>query len=143
MKYKLTKNTIEYKGRTLYQIVALKDFGNVKKGKLGGWIESEYNLSQEGDCWVYENAKVYGKARVFDNAKVFWDAEIYGNAFVYGDAHIFGSAKVCGSARACENASLYIDNIFSKGSFVGSDKELKEQDDLRRFWEEKESLDLL
>lgn len=38
--------------RTLYSIRALRDFGDVKAGDFGGWIESEDNLSQAGDCWV-------------------------------------------------------------------------------------------
>ena len=32
MKYKLTDKTINYCGRTLHQIEALKDFSNVKRG---------------------------------------------------------------------------------------------------------------
>ena len=43
MKYKLTKNTKEVNGITLYQIQALRDFGNVKNEDLGGWIEKEDN----------------------------------------------------------------------------------------------------
>ena len=62
MKYKLTKNTKEVAGITLYQIQALKDFGDAKEGDLGGWIEKEANLSQENNCWVYGNAWVYGDA---------------------------------------------------------------------------------
>ena len=48
MKYELTDN----KKNGLTQIRALRDFGAVKAGDLGGWIESEKNLSQGGDCWV-------------------------------------------------------------------------------------------
>ena len=57
-------------GTILRRIRALKDFDDVKKGTLGGWIEKEENLSQMGDAWVYSNAKVYGNAKVFGNAKV-------------------------------------------------------------------------
>ena len=57
-KYELTDNTIEYDGKTLYQIKALKNFGNVKTGYLGGYVEKEENLSHEGNCWVDDNAKV-------------------------------------------------------------------------------------
>ena len=38
-KYELTNETINYDGRILHRIKAIKDFGNVKKGDLGGWIE--------------------------------------------------------------------------------------------------------
>ena len=39
-KYKLTDDTIKSTHRTLYRIKALKDFANVKKGELGGYVES-------------------------------------------------------------------------------------------------------
>ena len=78
MKYKLTKNTKEVFGCTLYQIEALKDFSNVSKGDLGGWVEKESNLSQEGNAWVYDNARVYGNAWVYGDARVYGDAEVYG-----------------------------------------------------------------
>lgn len=61
-KYELTDETIDVSGTTLHRIKALKDFGNVKKGELGGYVESERNLSQEGNCWVCGNAKVCGDA---------------------------------------------------------------------------------
>lgn len=32
-----------------YRIVALRDFGSVKAGDLGGFVESESNLSHDGD----------------------------------------------------------------------------------------------
>ena len=73
-KYELTDETIEVYGTALHRIKALKDFGNVKKGEPGGYVESEHNLSQEGDCWVYGNAEVY------DNAWVCGNAEVCGNA---------------------------------------------------------------
>ena len=67
-KYKLTDETINVDGRTLYRIEALRDFGYVKKGDKGGFIEKEDNLSQNGNCWVYGNAKVYDDAVIYDDA---------------------------------------------------------------------------
>lgn len=96
-KYELTTNTIVHIGRTLYQIKALKNFANVIAGDLGGYVETEDNLSQYGDAWVFDNAKVCG------NAWVYGDAEVYGNAKVYGDAWVCGNAKVCGNANVCGN----------------------------------------
>lgn len=43
MKYKLT-NPVKFKGRILYRVQALKDFNDVKKGDLGGYIESEKKI---------------------------------------------------------------------------------------------------
>lgn len=76
-KYELTEETIQVYGKNLYKIRALKDIGeNVKKGDLGGFVESEDNLSQEGNCWVSGNAEVYGDARVFGDAWVSGNAEV-------------------------------------------------------------------
>ena len=36
-KYKLTEETMCFDGVTLHRIQALKDFGNVETGELGGW----------------------------------------------------------------------------------------------------------
>ena len=112
-KYELTEETKEFYGRTLYRIKALKDFGDVEVGDLGGYIESESNLMQEGCAWVYGNAMVYGSARVCDNAKVYGDAKVFDNANVYGDAKVFGNANVygdamvLGSADVCGSANVY------------------------------------
>ena len=43
----------------LYRVKALKDFSNVKKGDIGGYVECESNLSHNGKCWIYDNAVVY------------------------------------------------------------------------------------
>lgn len=88
MKYRLTDETMEYHGRTLHRIQALKDFRDVKAGDLGGWINSEENLSQYGNAWVADEAKVFQFARVCDNALVFGTAEISGDATVFGNAEI-------------------------------------------------------
>ena len=107
-KYELTDEIIVKYGSTLHRIKALKDFGNVKTGELGGYIESGSNLSQEGNCWVCGNAKVCGDAKVCGNAWVFGNAEVYGNAKVYGNAWVYGNAEVCGNAKVCGDADYII-----------------------------------
>ena len=69
-KYELTDETITHCGHTLHRIRALRDFGTIKKGDLGGFVESEGNLSHEGDCWVGGDAQVGGNAEVSGNAQV-------------------------------------------------------------------------
>ena len=64
-KYKLSEETLEIDSHVLHRIIALRDFGEVKKGDIGGWIEGQENLSHDDDCWVYGDAKVYGKADVY------------------------------------------------------------------------------
>lgn len=68
----------------LMRIRALRDFGDVKKEDIGGYVQSEENLSHYGNCWVYNDARAYGDAIVFDNAIVFGDARVFGDAEVEG-----------------------------------------------------------
>ena len=97
-KYELTDKTIEFDGHILHRIIALKDFGSVTKGDLGGFIEKEENLSQEGDCWVYNDAKVYGNVRVYDYVQVYGNAQVYRNAIIHGEAKVYGNAKIYDAA---------------------------------------------
>lgn len=68
-KYEFTGETkqVELWNRTamLHRIRATVEFGFVKVGELGGWIEKEENLSHEGKAWVWGNAEVCGDAEVF------------------------------------------------------------------------------
>lgn len=111
-KYELTDETKEWRGHTLRRIRALKDFGSVKAGELGGWIESERNLSQDGDCWIYDdaivcdNAAVCGDATVGKYARVCNTATVYGNAVINGYALVYGHAVVCGRATVRDCAAV-------------------------------------
>ena len=83
MKYEILKDEfIDFDGRKLYRIKALKDFRNVKAAEAGGYIESEQNLSQEGDAWVTGNARVYGNAQVSGDAGVSEKAVVDGRGRV-------------------------------------------------------------
>ena len=107
-KYELVNDdSIKWNGRTLCRVQALKDFGDVKKGDLGGYVESESNLSQTGNAWVYDNAKVYDDAQVIENAKIYSNAEVYGCARVSGNAQIADNAQVFDSAHVYEFARVY------------------------------------
>lgn len=137
-KYELTNESITLEdGVVLHRIKALKSFGDITKGDLGGWIEKEDNLSHNGKAWVYGNAKVYGNARVYDDGRVAGNAKVYGNAWVcdnawvhdmawvydnaivyddacvggkacvYNDARVYGNAWVYGYALVCDKARVY------------------------------------
>ena len=129
-KYKFTGETktiyLPFGTVTLHRIKAVVEFGLVKVGDLGGWIEKEENLSHEENAWVYGdaevcgNAKVYGNAKVCGNAKVYGDAEVYGDAKVYGDAEVRGNAKVYGNAEVYDNAKVFsADHVLVMGA-IGS-----------------------
>jgi len=103
MKYELIKDDfiINDSGVKLFRIKYLAN------NELGGYIQSEDNLSQEGSCRVLGDARVFGNARVFCDAQVFDDARVFGNTFVYGKAQVFDDARVFGDAWVYGNARLY------------------------------------
>lgn len=105
-KFELTADRIEEKGVTLHRIKALIDFGDVKAGELGGYVEKEENLSQYGNAWVYRHAKVFGNAYIYGNACVCGNALVYGNAWLSGKALVYGNAQVFGEARVYKNAQV-------------------------------------
>ena len=131
-KYRLIENdTTIVDGRTtLYRIEALKDFSDVKKGDKGGYVESEKNLSHEGDCWVYNSAKVYDNARVYDNAKVYDDAVVRGSAKVFRravvreNAMIYDKAVVFGEVIIHDNAKVYERAVLCNYAVVGGSAEV-------------------
>lgn len=111
-KYALTKDFMRIDGHFVKRIVALKNFGEIKKGVKGGWVQSEDNLSQEGDCWIYPDGVVVQNAVVKDNAKVY-SGVVCNSAVIKDDAIIgrthckFGKPHIMGNATICENAQVH------------------------------------
>ena len=108
-KFELTTDKIKSNGVTLHRIKALIDFGDVKAGEWGGYVEKETNLSQYGGAWVYTHAQVYGNAQVFGQALVYGNAQVFGNARIFDYARIFGDSLVYGNACMCDNAQVSSD----------------------------------
>ena len=141
----LHEDKIEIGSHTLYRIRALKDFGDVKAGDIGGYIEKEENLSQEGTCWIYDNAWVRGNAKVYDSAKVFgnaWvsgDAKICGNAKVYDGAKVYGSAWVGDNAWVRGNAKVYGNAKISKTTDVLCISPIGSRNDVTTFFKTKDN----
>lgn len=126
-------------GLKLYRIRALRDIESigVKTGDLGGFIESEDNLSQKGDCWVFDSAKVIKKAkvsknaiitdqaivmdsaRVTDNATVGYFAIIKDKAKVSDCANISGFARICHHAKVYGSAKIFGNGIVEQNGEVG------------------------
>lgn len=126
-KYELTENVISFTGITLHQIRALRDFGNVKAGDLGGYVESEKNLSHDGNAWIFNNAMVFNNATVGENAavsgysRVFDNASISGYAIVMNHARIFGNAAVRGNARILHDAWIFDNATVGENAEVSHD----------------------
>ena len=129
----------------LIRIRALKDFilitgETVKNGDIGGCVVSEKCLSQEGNCWIMDDAYVEGQVsgnavikdfaivngRVSENAVVKDHAAVYGD--VFGDPIIKDYAKIYGSvsgnAIIKDFAKIYGDvcgnAIVKDNGFVGT-----------------------
>ena len=133
MKYEIVKSDYkEFEGIKVYRIRYLSD------GSLGGYIQSENNLSQDGNAQVYGDALVYGNARVSENAQVSGNARVFGNAQVFGDAWVSGDARVSsvveiimlgpiGSRNAMLSAYFDKDKniLVSTGCFLGSMSEFE------------------
>lgn len=119
-KYELTDEKLDFKGRVLSRIRALRMIcarnGEVMvhEGELGGWVESERNLSHDGECWVFHDAKVFGDAVVSENAFVHEKAMVAGNAMVYGWAVVGGRSRVTGYA------SLHDHMLVAGGAFISN-----------------------
>jgi len=99
-KYRLLKSQkVKIDGVTLYRVKALRSFSIVQKGDKGGYIQSVKNLSQHGNAWVFNNARVFNDARVSGNAWVFNNAQVFNDAWVSGNAWVFNNARVSGNAH--------------------------------------------
>lgn len=104
-KYEILKDDYRLIGDTkIYRIRLLVD-GVVplaRKGDLGGFVQSEDNLDQEGTCWLYNNAIAMECARVCENAKlydysiIFEYARAKGNAIMKNYSRVFGYSTITG-----------------------------------------------
>ena len=100
-KYEMTNITMEFEERTLYRIRALKNFRNVKAGDLGGWVSGKHNLSQEGDCWIYDEAKC------MDNARMYHNSVMYNNAVMCDFSEMHGCSEMHNYSAMLDNSRMY------------------------------------
>ena len=124
----------------LHRIRALRQVaGEVPYGALGGFVQSEANLSQEqDDAWLYDDsisrdeANVCGCARLHDQAMAQDLALVSGSSTMYDNAIacdnailtagcIRNEAIVCGNARVRENAATHIAPVVTGQSVVMGD----------------------
>lgn len=133
-KYKIDFNdSIEHNGKTLYRVIATRNFKTapVKRGDKGGYIEGVANLSETGDCWVYDNAIVCDMGRVIGNARILNNAIVdsfatVADGFIMDNAHITENAyinsgneiKIQDNAVVKGNTKIIGMNIFIKGNVI-------------------------
>lgn len=129
------KRKYEFTGavRKLSNGIIVKKIRRLSDGLLGGWIESEENLSHYGTCFVYNEAVVYGCSKITDDAKIFNNAvirnsHIQNNAVVKHTAEVFDciigeNAEINGYGRIirCEICNTIIDkSYFIFGSSINT-----------------------
>ena len=132
-----------------YRIIALKDFSDVKKGDKGGYVLKEENLSQYGDCWLYDKsvatddsivthsaklydntivqdhgrvlgcAKAYSASKIYENGIVTDYAELYDNSFVSGYAIIYGHSKMKGISYVSDFARICGKAVIENQAIIG------------------------
>ncbi len=93
MKYELTTTYKTVNGVVVYQIKALQNISlySVLTNDLGGYVEGEHNLSQDGNCWINVDSTVYG------NIKVINDAFVGGVTILHRDITIDGRMYLDGN----------------------------------------------
>jgi len=92
-----------------------------ESGPLGGWIESENNLSSSGKCLIGPSVTVAGNAVIKDNAIVLGQAVICGNVFIIGNARVEDRAVLQNDTKygLCITDNVVISGAASlKGSMV-------------------------
>ena len=123
---------MKYSSDKYMRIKAVKDFGNIKKGTLGGYIEKESNLSQTGNAWVgCDNpantktcALVSGNAKVYDNALVSGGGatDYGGKEDGYGGrTRVMNDAQIYGNAKVLNGSSIYAGKVYGSAIFHGAE----------------------
>ena len=124
----------------LHRIRALRQVrDDVPAGELGGFVQSEANLSQgSDDAWLYDDsisrheanvcggAQLHGRTVAQDLALVSGSSTMYGNAIACDSAIVTGGcirndALVCGNARVRENPATHIAPVVTGQSVVMGD----------------------
>lgn len=118
----------EKKSVALWQIIALRDFADVKAGTAGGWIDDEAALSQHGDCWIYdENSVVFAGACVKDNARLTQPCTLSHGAIAEDNAWL-DCATVTHQARISDNVTVQCSRVRGECHLFGEARVLNESD---------------
>ncbi len=128
-KYELTTYTIEHEGVRLYMIRACRSFGSVRRGDHGGFIESEVNLSHEGDCWVYCPSKAYEQCRIEGDATVKCASEVFGSAKITDSASVSCRSVVGGGMVIKDHAIVSCNSTMTGRGTIGGTSVVYESED--------------
>jgi hypothetical protein len=125
-KYELVNPTtkiIDGLSYDLFQIKALKNFTiswyntDILAGDLGGFVQSENNLSQEGSCWLFNDSVVINNAKVL-NESVVKNSTIYNDATIKGSSNI--NTSVIYLCSEVNNSAIYDSTIYDNSTVEDS-----------------------
>lgn len=122
-KYGFTGEVLKFANlsTTPASLLTLRRIYRLSDNLVGGWIEKEENLSQEGLCFIYDNAIAYGNSKVSGNAVVDCLAEIKDNAAVNGNAIISGQTTVVkDNAEVSSEATVLGGTIMDNACVLGT-----------------------
>ena len=88
-KYEILWGEPNYYSPSTYRIKALRSFGEIVTGDIGGFITCENNLSHEGDCWVDDRAIIEG-----ENIHITGNVCIASHVFLSGEGTISGDLVI-------------------------------------------------
>lgn len=117
-KYHITDESINYRGYTLYRIEALKDFGTVKKGDKGGFVQTYDNLSHHGKCWLFDDSKCYESGKLCGDSTLHQNAEICGSGQVFGSSTIIDESLICGNAIVDGSSNIMAGSVVSGDTLI-------------------------
>lgn len=93
---------------SLYHLRALKDFGDVKEGQLGGLVSGEYNLGIWDDSWIDNTSCATNGSIVRNNAQVINGSILTDRPLIEDNAIVDGS--VLGS-QVHLSGNAYVEDI--------------------------------
>lgn len=144
-KYKITG--VKHPRMNAWRIQAVRDLPSlgVKHGELGGFVESEQNLSHDGESWVggdavvrdravvkgsavmRENSSAQGTAVLSDHARLFGRAHIGDHAWMGGRAMAFDDTRILGAASVSGHVRLFGQAIVSGAAAVREEAVVRER----------------
>ena len=97
---------------------------------MGGFVEKESNLSQEGACWIYddaiccENGEIKEEAALYDGSLVRGSAVVTGDTTFYDRAVAKSDCYICGGEikeDAVISGKAFIDTVGINAPIIGGE----------------------
>ncbi|ELO00691.1 putative transferase [Salmonella enterica subsp. enterica serovar Enteritidis str. 13183-1] len=118
----------EKKSVLLRQVIAVTDFNDVKAGTSGGWVDADNVLSQQGDCWIYdENAMAFAGTEITGNARITLPCTLYNNVRI-GDNVWVDRADISDGARISDNVTIQSSSVRGECAIYGDARVLNQSE---------------